>query len=631
MPSKNRISAAVGAVTRAPALLITAALAFSPAAWALGLGEATVQSYLNQPLQAKIDLISQATDDLTSVTAQLASAADYELIGADRESVSVPIAFSIEDIDGDAYIHATSRLPINDPVLRLIVEVNWANGRLLREYTLFLDPPTVPAQAPIPRVEQRQAPPPPVAAPAPTPAPEPTAAAPEASAPPAARPAAAAVAGGQEYGPVRSGETLWGIASDWSRGSGLDINRVMIAIQQQNPDAFLNDNINLLKRGAILRMPTAADIERISTSSAYREVASQEAEFSGRSAADTMASPETPLIAEESAAMERERAEETPAPAEAGETAATAEDVDSTAADAAPEGEAELDEAAELAGQSPDQEEPAEAVPDTRDQLELVPPVEDSLLASASGFEEAVAEGEAGASVQALQENLARTEEELITQQQQNAYLEERIRELEEQLQSAGTGQVADADLANMEDRLREQRQQQPAAADERPWYTRGMVWLIGLLVLIAAFIGWLISRRGGDEEAAESLEDIKSEAEDLLRMLSDAPAGKEDSKEDTASQPAVEARSAGEGEPEEGGADEPEGGEAEPGRAISAEDDAEILDEESSDPEIQLDLARAYISMGDKEAARVILEEVVANGSEEQEAEARKMLELLD
>ena len=57
---------------------------------------------------------------------------------------------------------------------------------------------------------------------------------------------------------------------------------------------------------------------------------------------------------------------------------------------------------------------------------------------------------------------------------------------------------------------------------------------------------------------------------------------------------------------------------------------EAELLDEQSSDPEIQLDLARAYISMGDKEAARVILEEVVDNGSEEQQVEARKMLELL-
>ena len=59
-------------------------------------------------------------------------------------------------------------------------------------------------------------------------------------------------------------------------------------------------------------------------------------------------------------------------------------------------------------------------------------------------------------------------------------------------------------------------------------------------------------------------------------------------------------------------------------------QEEADILDEESSDPEIQLDLARAYISMGDKEAARVILEEVASNGSEDQQAEARKMLDLM-
>ena len=61
-----------------------------------------------------------------------------------------------------------------------------------------------------------------------------------------------------------------------------------------------------------------------------------------------------------------------------------------------------------------------------------------------------------------------------------------------------------------------------------------------------------------------------------------------------------------------------------------SSDDDAEVLDVESSDPEIQLDLARAYISMGDREAARVILEEVIANGSEKQQAEAQKMLDLM-
>ena len=68
----------------------------------------------------------------------------------------------VEDVDGDAYLQASSRLPVSSPVVRLIVEVNWSAGRLLREYTVFLDPPTVPAAAPaLPRIDQRKPPWPP--------------------------------------------------------------------------------------------------------------------------------------------------------------------------------------------------------------------------------------------------------------------------------------------------------------------------------------------------------------------------------------------------------------------------------------------------------------------------------------
>jgi pilus assembly protein FimV len=270
MNSNNRCNTTVCA----SALLAVAALGFSPAAWSLGLGDVKVESYLNQPLQARIDLISQASDDLSSMTAQLASAADYELIGASREAVSVPIRFSIEEIDGDAYILATSNLPIADPVLRLIVEVSWSSGRMLREYTLFLDPPSVPEPAPAPRIDQRATPPAPAAGAEPRQVEAPA----EREDAPDATPGATPVqpAAGSEYGPVRSGETLWAIASEWSRGSGMNINRVMIAIQRENPDAFLRDNINLLKRGAILRMPSAAEVSQVSAASAYQEVVAQE-------------------------------------------------------------------------------------------------------------------------------------------------------------------------------------------------------------------------------------------------------------------------------------------------------------------------------------------------------------------
>ena len=226
MKFNNRISAR--------ALLAAASLAVSPSAWALGLGDATVESYLNQPLRARIDLISQESDDLASVSAKLASAADYELIGASLDDVSVPIRFTVENIDGDAYLLASTQLPLSSPVVRLIVEVNWSSGRMLREYTLFLDPPMVSDQAPPPPVIDQREPEPvaeavtgPVAAPPPsvTQAPiEETVAEPEpvsdtpASAPTPVREPVRAPSG-DEYGPVASGETLWGIAKNWSAGT----------------------------------------------------------------------------------------------------------------------------------------------------------------------------------------------------------------------------------------------------------------------------------------------------------------------------------------------------------------------------------------------------------------------------
>ena len=115
-------------------------------------------------------------------------------------------------------------------------------------------------------------------------------------------------------------------------------------------------------------------------------------------------------------------------------------------------------------------------------------------------------------------------------------------------------------------------------------------------------------------------------EAEDVLRVLGEDREGAAAAEQAAATAgagaaetPAGEAGAAGEAT-EQPAAD----------RFAAHDEDAELLDEESSDPEIQLDLARAYISMGDKEAARVILEEVVNNGSDEQQAEARKMLDVL-
>ena len=589
------------------AFLSAASLSISPAAWSLGLGEATVESFLNEPLVARIDLISQQSDDVASVTAKLASADDYEMIGASLASIPVPIQFTVEDTDGDAYLMATSDLPIGSPVVRLIVEVNWSSGRMLREYTLFLDPPVVPAPAPIPRIDKRKQ------ASTAAPAPSPVEAAPTADAKSPTLPSqprvqgaepAARVPDANEYGPVQSGDTLWVIARDWSRDSGLNINKVMIAIQQENPEAFIDENINLLKRGAILRMPAIDSVNSISAATAYNEVLTQEEEFTSRKLGQEIASPSMPLLAEESAAVR---------PLDLAPAVPGADTADDSA------GPGDVSEAARKADQQAQADAAATDEAEPIDQLELVPPSAESDLDSAYGFEESEETADATVGVQTLRGDLARTEEELFNQQERNAYLEERIKELESQLSDAEQDRVADADMANMEQRLREERlaeARETAESESTPWYRNLTVWLVGLLVLAVAAVGLWMSRRRASAAAAaesaaeeESIREIKDEAEEVLRVLEETP---EPDLEDVPSDEEVTEEAT---EVKQFGA---------------SDDDAEILDEESSDPEIQLDLARAYISMGDKEAARVILQEVVSNGNDEQQADAQKMLDLL-
>ena len=140
MKTKTRLSCVL--------MLGAAMLSFSHAVWSMGLGAARVESFLDQALDARIELITQEGDDLSAIGVSLASADDYELIGASLDDISVPLQFAVQGVQGESYISVRSELPISDPVVRLIIEVKWASGRQLREYTLFLDPATFSQPAP---------------------------------------------------------------------------------------------------------------------------------------------------------------------------------------------------------------------------------------------------------------------------------------------------------------------------------------------------------------------------------------------------------------------------------------------------------------------------------------------------
>jgi len=121
---------------------------FSPALFALGLGGAVVQSYLDQPLDVRVELISQSSEELQSITVGLASADDFEMLGLSRSTITVPLDFQLVTDTAKPYIHISSDQSVNEPVVQVLVEVVWASGRMLREYTLFLDPPTIDSPAP---------------------------------------------------------------------------------------------------------------------------------------------------------------------------------------------------------------------------------------------------------------------------------------------------------------------------------------------------------------------------------------------------------------------------------------------------------------------------------------------------
>jgi pilus assembly protein FimV len=294
---------------------------------------------LNQPLRAEIELLAATPEELNNLTVQLASQETFARYDLDRPMYLTGLQFEIVrsgNADGNV-VRVTSTEPMTEPFLTFLVEATWSRGRLLREYTLLLDPPTfapppsaptteavtaptraAPAdsgdiQRPAPAPQPQTAPPParpsvqpPVQAPAEaqpaTPAPQ-TAPAEPPPAAPAPTPAADTLGqpdfdsspGGDLI--VVRGDTLWGITQRVRPDSRLTINQTMLAIYEANPDAF-DGNINRLRAGATLRIPSADDIFRISRADAFSEVRRQNQEWRGETPTEPAPAPAPAPIAE---------------------------------------------------------------------------------------------------------------------------------------------------------------------------------------------------------------------------------------------------------------------------------------------------------------------------------------------
>jgi pilus assembly protein FimV len=242
---------------------------------ALGLGNLSIKSTLNQPLNAEIKLLDAGDLDPTQVKIQLAAAEDFQRSGVDRDYFLTNLRFSVVmDGHGGGTIHISTKEPVVEPYLNFVLEARWPSGRLLREFAVLLDPPTFSASkgagmvAPASTAAAQPAKKAAIQPPTVTSETTTTKSVPEASM------SLPATGKSGEYR-VQVYDTLSKIAARYKPASDVSVAQTMLAIQRANPDAFINNNINLIKSGAIVRLPTAEDIHAIPAAQANQETEEQ--------------------------------------------------------------------------------------------------------------------------------------------------------------------------------------------------------------------------------------------------------------------------------------------------------------------------------------------------------------------
>ena len=249
----------------------TLAAAMPASSWGLGLGEITLNSYLNEPLAAEVELLDVQSLTAEDVRVRLATQEAFDRLGVDRAYFLTSINFEVVIEGGVGKILLTTTKPLLEPYLDFLVETRWPDGRLLREYTVLVDLPSTPSGAPAAELGESAGT---------TPVAEPVASA-ASGVPRLAQPEtppdrdydrdaeSRPRAGGRYL--VQSNDTLWEIASE-AAPAGASIEQTMLATVQMNSDAFAGGNINGLKAGYVLEMPDERDI-LMSRSEAFEAVA----------------------------------------------------------------------------------------------------------------------------------------------------------------------------------------------------------------------------------------------------------------------------------------------------------------------------------------------------------------------
>ncbi|MDP2264744.1 MAG: FimV/HubP family polar landmark protein [Hydrogenophaga sp.] len=270
----------------AAAAVLSTALIHAGDAHALALGRIVVQSALGEPLRAEIDVPDINADEAASLRVGLASGEAFRAAGMDFNPALTSLQITLQRRpDGRAFLRLTSPRAVTEPFVDLIVEANWASGRIVRDYTLLFDPPNLRAgtpSTPLPPVVAPSAPTqvlPPVARPVapaqPAPGAMPAPPMPSASSRPLAPPRDTA-SNGQVR--VRPGDTAGRIA-DANRTANVSLDQMLVAMLRGNPGAFIGGNVNRIKAGSVLDLPSEAEAVAVNPGEARQVIAAQSRDF----------------------------------------------------------------------------------------------------------------------------------------------------------------------------------------------------------------------------------------------------------------------------------------------------------------------------------------------------------------
>ena len=529
--------------TRFPVLTACLLVLLAPAwAFALNLGDINLKSEPGQPLEAEIPLSGVPADELGSLSVGLADVAGFRWAGIEWTPALNRLQFELErGRDGADYIRVHSDEALRAPLLHFLLKVAWSRGRLFREYTLELDAP-----------------------------PYDSGAAPAVAAPADDREAAGTAARESRRYEVVPNDTLWEIARELRPDSSVSIQQMMLALLRTNPDAFNYDNINWLRAGETLWMPSDFEVQALSAAEAFAEVLVQNnvwREARGLPAVDTgwVAGAGTisvdgglRLVAVSEGDLE-----------------------EGDIAEAGPDGTSG-DEALALANERVEEL--------SQEKIEL----EDRLSEAETIIEDL------RRLVELKDDELAALQAQEISEQAEpGPDLSERIGAVYDW----ATGALSGERVKSMYDGVKDN-------------WLFALTFLVALLALAAWFLAFRNSSRPRQGLAAPAA----SVRPDFAKVVRDGKTASPD--EDAVQEP-------GAGAEEPGITDDTE--EAGPGAADEIEKGEDNISDEIEDEEDRvqnkLDLARAYLELGDAENVQSILDEVLADGNAAQKEEARQLL----